>query len=127
MKLPLALLATPLLFACAHVQAEEEHPPCEAQTCVGLGEVGDLGEIAVIPLEVLEDSRCPINARCVWAGQVRLKISMIYRNGREEHEITDGEPIDIRWGKLQLVEVLPVPLAGEREPAEYRFGFNWLD
>ena len=35
-----------------------------------LNQTADLGGgLRVRPLEVLEDSRCPQNARCVWAGR----------------------------------------------------------
>ena len=35
-----------------------------------------VGAVVVTPLEVVEDSRCPINARCVWAG--RLIVDFIF-------------------------------------------------
>jgi hypothetical protein len=68
-----------------------------------------------------------MNARCVWAGQVRLRL----RIGRGETvEITSGKPIHVADGTLELVEVRPDKVAGGSsggaiEPSAYRFGFRF--
>ncbi|MCT2401040.1 hypothetical protein [Novosphingobium mangrovi (ex Huang et al. 2023)] len=84
----------------------------------------------VTPLAILEDSRCPMNARCVWAGQVRLRIRVDLGSGSRTMEITSGEPIQVADGKLDLVTVQPDKLAGRNggtiEPASYRFGFRFM-
>ena len=53
------------------------------QRCGGLalglariGETTRVGTLAVTPLRVVEDSRCPINARCIWAGRLILTTAM---------------------------------------------------
>lgn len=81
---------------------------------------------SVTPLKVLEDSRCPMNARCMWAGQVRISL----RVGRGKTvEITSGKPIHVADGTLKLVEVRPDKVAGTNngaiKPAAYRFGFRF--
>lgn len=80
----------------------------------------------VTPLEVLEDSRCPINARCVWAGQVRLKVRIDLGSGSTMREITSGKPIQIADGSLTLMKVRPDRMTGDAvDPAAYRFGFRF--
>src|SRR3546814_1920915 len=45
---------------------------------------------------VLEDSRCPENVMCVWAGQVRLKMRWIRPGGRsQEFEAILGRPMPL--------------------------------
>lgn len=83
----------------------------------------------VTPLEVLEDSRCPMNARCVWAGQVRLKVRVHLGAGDQERELTSHKPVQVADGSLELVEVQPDRVAGEGEaldPKDYRFGFRFM-
>lgn len=92
-----------------------------------LGETVYAGGPRVTPLEVLEDSRCPINARCVWAGQVRLKARVDLGTRDEERELTTGKPEPIADGTLELVDVQPDRVAGETlNPGDYRFGFRFM-
>lgn len=91
----------------------------------GIGETADLGDgLAVRPLEVLEDSRCPQNARCVWAGRLRLKVEI---EGVGERELTlDEAAIETSRGRLALVAASPGPWTDwpEHERPAYRFGFR---
>ena len=81
----------------------------------------------VTPLEVIEDSRCPINARCVWAGRTRLSVKIDLGSRSEVREIGSDAPIQVADGTLSLVEVQPDRLAGEqpKRPPPYRFGFTF--
>jgi len=80
----------------------------------------------VTPLAVLEDSRCPMNARCIWAGRVRLSVKVELGSGSEIREIGTDAPIQIADGQLSLVEVQPDKVAGSNtEAAAYRFGFSF--
>ncbi|SMP74616.1 hypothetical protein SAMN06296065_107122 [Novosphingobium panipatense] len=81
------------------------------------------------PLQVLEDSRCPMNARCVWAGQVRLRIRIETGTGGEL-ELTSGKPARVADGTLELVRTSPDKMTGSGsgaiDPAAYRFGFRFV-
>ncbi len=91
----------------------------------GIGQTADLGGgLRVRPLEVLEDSRCPQNARCVWAGRLRLRVNV---EGVGEREIADDEEgVQTPRGNFALVAVSPGPWTdwpeGRKPP--YRFGFS---
>lgn len=91
----------------------------------GLGETADLGGgLRVRPLEVLEDSRCPQNARCVWAGRLRLRVAV---DGAGEHEAIAGEgQVQTPHGAFELVAVSPGPWTDwpEQQRTPYRFGFK---
>lgn len=45
-------------------------------------------------IEVLEDSRCPVDVDCIWAGNARVKIEVVsQRLGTKVFELnTNGEP-----------------------------------
>lgn len=91
----------------------------------GINETADLGNgLRVRPLEVLEDSRCPQNARCVWAGRLRLRLNV---DGVGEREISDNaEGLQTPRGNFALVAISPGPWTDWPEGAKpgYRFGFR---
>jgi hypothetical protein len=117
------LLAGPLLLLGGCVTY---HVRGDGIARAGLGETVRIDGPRVTPLEVLEDSRCPMNARCVWAGQVRLKVRIRLGTHDEERELTSGKPVPVADGSLELVEVQPDRVAGEAFDAkDYRFGFRF--
>lgn len=80
----------------------------------------------VTPLELLEDSRCAIGTQCVWAGQVRIRIRVSWGSTTETRDITNGKPLPVADGQLELVEVMPEKRAGiTLYPEDYRFGFKF--
>lgn len=90
-----------------------------------IGQTADLGGgLRVTPLQVLEDSRCPQNARCVWAGRLRLRVAV---EGVGEREITlDEVAVETARGSFALVAALPGPWTDWPRTARppYRFGFR---
>ena len=123
MKRPLVLAAALALAACVTTPA----PPADGIARAGLDERVYVDGPYVTPLEVLEDSRCPINARCVWAGRTRLSVRIDLGSRSEIREIGSDAPLPVADGTLSLVEVQPDRLAGEQSkpPAPYRFGFTF--
>ncbi len=137
------LISALLLVGCASAPAAE--PPAAnlpqhiredlAQRDAALAEAGvvvarinesaNLGDgLVVRPLAVLEDSRCPQNARCVWAGRLRLNLVV---EGVGEREIILGEEaVQTPRGAVQLIAVSPGPWTDWPEGAmpAYRFGFK---
>jgi hypothetical protein len=121
----IVLAALMLLAACVQTQAVEQPPAPTEQTAgivfVDLGETADLGGgLRVRPLQVLEDSRCPEDVVCVWAGRVRLSVAI---SGVGEREINSGEPVATPRGAFVLAEVAP-PRRRDGPPPAYRFGFR---
>lgn len=91
---------------------------------VRLNETADLGNgLRVRPLEVLEDSRCPQNARCVWAGRLRVRVAV---EGAGEREVTlDEASTETPRGSFALVAATPGPWTDLPQGAvPYRFGFR---
>jgi hypothetical protein len=106
-------------------------PPEQSDDLVrtGIGRTASVNGPKVTPLTVLEDSRCPMNARCVWAGRVRLSVRIDLGTGSETRELTPGTPVPVADGMLKLVEVQPDKVAGAQSkpltPRDYRFGFRF--
>ncbi len=93
-----------------------------------IGEPTRACSLIVRPTKVVEDSRCPINARCVWAGRLIVRASVTYGDTRETHDLTLGEPFRIAGGSLTLDGAEPGKVAGQDQPPpDYRLHFSFAD
>lgn len=97
----------------------------EGVVAVALNETADLGGgLTVTPLEVLEDSRCPANVDCVWAGQVRLRVNV----SGVEAELNSDQGLATPNGIVVLAVAKPYPFhewpEAEIPIPPYRFGFR---
>ena len=112
----LALLA---LTSCATVpQTDFANGPTAS-----LNEVANLDGLTVRPLAVIEDSRCPAQVHCVWAGRVRIRAEV---GGDGIRELTLGEPVAVSGGTLTLVDVRPGKRTPEAiAPRAYQFTFRF--
>ena len=125
MRSTLPLLAALALGACATVPLAE--PVMTGTATAGFGQVATVGPLHVRPIALVEDSRCPINARCIWAGRLILKAQVELRGGGEQltTDLTLGTPLSIGADRLTLVSAEPGRLAGAKgnAPAN-RFTFD---
>src|SRR3546814_6902911 len=95
----LPLAAAFALSACATTAGA----PLPDGSDVALGQKAYVDGPLVQPVEVVEDSRCPMNARCVWAGRVRVKMLWLRGNGEKQpFEVTLGEETQLADGKFTL-------------------------
>lgn len=94
---------------------------------VALGQTAYVDGPLVMPVAVLEDSRCPTKVRCVWAGRVRLKMLWVRGNGeRQPFEVTLGQPTPLADGSFTLTEVRPTTQADRAIAlSDYRFSFRF--
>ncbi len=99
--------------------------PQKATVTAKLGQkVSALG-ISITPLEVTDDSRCPQNVQCIWAGTVKLKATLESGMGTAPVTFELGFPISSEAEFVTLVSVTPAPVAGqEKDPSAYRFTFE---
>lgn len=93
-----------------------------------LGQTVAVGGPKVTPLRVIEDSRCPGTAVCVWAGRIRVSVRIDLGSGSQVRELEQGQPIQIADGTLELVEVAPGPSAPgtPTKPVPLMFGFRFM-
>lgn len=119
------LLAALILSGCAPMP-EAGEPMRPLIVTARLGGSANVAGVTVRPLAVVEDSRCPADVTCVWAGRLRLRVAISGVAG--EPVLTLGEAYALRRGTLTLVSALPAPAhnpppGAERGPAT-RFGFR---
>ena len=125
----LLFLAFGCLSGCATTDVEPAVIGCQTMECVAIGEPQEAGQhegdLVVTPLAVLEDSRCPIEAECVWAGRLRLNAQLQLGHEIITVELDSGNPMKINGGTLRIAEIASessVQLA-PIQPSDYSFGF----
>ena len=119
MKRALPLLAF-ALAGCATLA------PASPGPTAALGQRAEVDGVRIRPLAIVEDSRCPMNARCVWAGRLIVQVEIEFNGGSEEFRgnLTLGEPLALGRETVTLVGAAPEKLAGAQTPARaYRFTF----
>jgi hypothetical protein len=101
-------------------------PPAPEGSVAALGEPVKVADVVLTPIRVTEDSRCPINARCVWAGRVTVETRVDGAGWRETVPMTLGEPEGVRGYVLNLISAEPGKMAGapDVKPEDYRFAYE---
>lgn len=116
------LAAAPALLAgCATV------PEASPDGFASFGETTRTERVSVRPDALVEDSRCPMNARCIWAGRVVIDTTVWVDSQRYPARLTLGEPFSIAGGQLVLDSVEPSRTTqdGAIPEADYRFHFDF--
>ncbi|MBD3728109.1 MAG: hypothetical protein IE933_00200 [Sphingomonadales bacterium] len=80
--------------------------------------------MTVTPLVVEEDSRCPSDVSCIWAGRLVLRASVEKGDKSEEKLLELGVPARTKGGMLTLTDAGPAPVSTGPAP-EYRFTFSY--
>ena len=113
------LLAAALLACRPYVSQDAFASKLDTEVTLGPGEraVFTQEQLEVRFMGILEDSRCPINLTCVWAGEVRVRLTIQKGTGEPaplDIRMGDSEPIDA-W-RLSVLDVSPQPMSNEKIP-----------
>ena len=71
-------------------------------------------------VRVLEDSRCPKDTTCVWAGEVKVEVATRVGSAAavQQHEIKAGESATVGAYQVMVVNVQPDKLSTREIPQE---------
>lgn len=114
-------LATCALTACATV------PPAGDKSTAAIAEYILIAELRIRPIRVIEDSRCPMDVHCVWAGRIIVETEISGGAPYQIHMLELGKPARVAFagGTLTLVSVEPGKMAGsDIKQDAYRFTFR---
>jgi len=115
----------PLLAALGACAGAPPPPYSTEGTPVAIADGVRVGNLVAVPQVMLEDSRCPMNARCVWAGRVVLSTRIYGPDFDETVPLTLGEPYATHGTSITLVSAVPEKQAGTDTPVPfYRFAFE---
>lgn len=123
-RFTLAALAASALMSCAPaMQTALDRPHADAEY-VALQQSFDLGALTVTPLRVLEDSRCPLQTNCVWAGRLIVETLVVGPDWQQTVAFNLGEAQVVNGFAILLSGVIPeVNTEGEAKRDDYRFAF----
>jgi hypothetical protein len=114
------------LIACGSSAKSSGPTPLELDT-EGVLAAGASAAVKGTDLEVKfigvsEDSRCPTDTTCVWAGEVSVKLAMhLGTQAPEERELLEGRSTVFEPYRLTVTRVLPEPKSTQKiQPADYR-------
>ena len=84
--------------------------------------------VHLTPLEVVQDSRCPIDVQCIQAGTVTVRTLIQVGTNAETVTLTLNKPITFVGKQVTLVSVTPAKSSKQTIlPADYRFEFMVAD
>ena len=86
----LILAAACLLAACATIS---EAPVNDATLTLQPAQTLALGETISLRYERADDSRCPSNARCVWAGTIIYHFTLVGKSASEPFMLDIDKPM----------------------------------
>lgn len=130
-----APVETPPVTETQSEHTHEQHDPPIGPVEIGQSIIVDGPKVT--PIRVLEDSRCPTNVMCVWAGQVRLLVKVEGGSWSKELEISTIKPVQVADGTLTLRLVEPQRTIGKGpdgqekggqavlNPPPYKFWFSF--
>ena len=123
MRSILPIFVTLGLSACATLPVAA---PVRSDGLAHLNETTRVGTLIVTPRAMVEDSRCPINARCIWAGRAVVRTDVAGPGWLETLNLTLGERITTHGAVLGLTSLEPDKMAGEQPvpPQPMLFGFE---
>jgi hypothetical protein len=123
-----------LLFCC--LAACGGSPASTAPAPLELDVEGTLAAGATVPVKgtdmqvtfvaVTEDSRCPKDVSCVWAGEVKVKLAVkLGSSAPVEREVLEGRAAIVEPYRLTVTRVLPEPLSDKKpQPSDYRISLT---
>ena len=89
---------------------------------VAIGQTTTIGAVRATPLEVVEDSRCAVDVRCVWAGRIIVRTQFDGDEWKETSDLALGASHLTHGTSVALLAATPEPRSDRRiEPQDYRF------
>nr|WP_294846379.1 hypothetical protein [uncultured Sphingomonas sp.] len=118
-----AILPALALAACAATT-----PPLHTTgtPTAGLGQTANVDSLLVTPIAIVEDSRCPIIAQCVWAGRLVVRTEVRAGSWTKTLDLTLGAGQHVADGEIRLENAVPdknskTPV----KPSDYRFTYSF--
>jgi eight-cysteine-cluster-containing protein len=96
-------------------------PPAPGDITIPLNKKVIVNGISITPLRVTEDSRCPKDVQCIWAGRVAVET----RVNNTTYVFNEGSAVKVGDYTVTLKQVWPYPTAtGNIAPESYKSTFT---
>lgn len=102
----------------------DEMPTGQQKVRVGVGETGSTFGLSVTLNNIVNDSRCPVDAQCIWAGMLVAEITLAEAGASETVELQQDDVREWRGYSVTMVSAEPIPRSDvERKPEDYFLTF----
>ncbi len=117
-----------ILLLCVTFLVNAQEKKAETPTIVfkaPLGETVIKEGISFRLDEILEDSRCPTDVTCVWAGRAKIKVFIFNKEGVSEHKevlFQNGKQpllIETETSLFRAIKLSPYPSSSRKNKIEY--------
>ena len=97
-----------------------------ATTALAIGARATIRGTDISVLDLVEDSRCPVDVQCIQAGTVRVRVSV--DSYSLPFTLTLGQPQAVGDTTITLVSVIPEQKYSQKtvQPSDYRFTFTFV-
>lgn len=121
----LALVSVLMLAACAATPQSSGPVYFDGEATGGVNQTIRLHDLSIRATEVVEDSRCPTDVQCVWAGRVVVRTEIRGQGWSRLEDMELGRGIALEDARsLRLSTVAPAPIQGA-QPASATYRFTW--
>lgn len=108
------LLFSPLASTRSECAAQSER---NVEVNVGKSAVEKHSKIDVAFLEMVEDSRCPKDVECVWAGNAKINVELSKDGTKRQVELNTGrgeQSAEFEGYEIKLIKLTPEPASNIR-------------
>lgn len=99
--------------------------PTSATVSAKLNQSASALGLKILPLELLEDSRCPVDVQCIQAGTVRIRANVTSAGNETSMMLQLGKSVTTKTEEIMLIDVQPTKLSTQTTPAnQYMFIFS---
>jgi hypothetical protein len=102
-------------------------PPASDGPTAGIGQSVMINGLKIRPLRIVEDSRCPANVQCVWAGRLIVDTEISGAASYQRHNLELGKPSRLATVPMMITLVAAEPgkvAASEIPPGAYRLTYS---
>lgn len=120
MKTALIYIGIALIITAGDGISAQAKPQTGAGLAIGKTRKFERGRITVKFLEIAEDSRCPKDVNCIWAGNAKIKVRVGGRERKSEiielNTNTGPRFIEFAGRIIKLDSLLPYPKSDAKTP-----------
>ena len=121
MKVLILTLAAIFIMTSVATASTAAQTPQTVTVKAGKQKSASKSKLKIKFVSVIEDSRCPENVQCVWAGNAKIKVIVTSERGSETFEMNTGmgpQGNQFDGWAITLESLTPTPRAGSKTAAK---------
>lgn len=122
MRQAVLLCVAGALLACTATRSQPLEVPLGEEATLSIGGTAVWSpDIKIRFAAVTEDSRCPIDTTCVWAGQLKIQLAIQTASKTATRELLESEHVAIDHYRVTFVRAKPHRMTDRKiGPKDYR-------